>query len=343
MSDRVVNGFFGGATRSIEHLPSTAGHPERIVKIVSLDQGADDGVGPGASRSERAFNYWAREPMFYRSGILDGRRLPVRPPAVLDVCDRADGSTAITLEYVPEHPAQWSLDDYWLAARHFGRFNAEFLLRPAGEDGAWLSRSWLSAWFVMSATAARDHLRAGGDSAAIIDAVAARARVQRLLACRAELTRRLRPLPKVLCHLDAHRANVVALDEHAATVVDWSYVGFEVLGVDASQLFASSAMRLLIPSGQLAEHRRAVHDGYAEGLRGAGCPPEVVGDVLGRLDLITCLRWGAAGLFWIDALGSPVKLARLEQRWWQRPFDRVAAPLRDVMDFFAELTDATLR
>jgi hypothetical protein len=157
---------------------------------------------------------------------------------------------------------------------------------------------------------------------------------QTLWRARREWFERLEALPKTLSHLDTNRCNLLIESKDTTVAVDWSFVGLEGLGADASQLFASSAMRLLIPSRQLSLYYNRILEGFLEGLAAAGCSKATLRIAEEGYALTTNLRWGIGHLFWLRHTLQPNLLDVLEKYWWQKPFSKVKLDLLELSDFF---------
>jgi hypothetical protein len=340
---RVTAETFGSAAGAVRRVSEAPGRPAHVVKVLSPH--AQAAAGLGAGKSERAGDYWARERWFYESGVLR-QGLPLSAPRLLGVEPQPDGTVWLRLEEVREPATPWSMPDYHRAAGHLGAFSGEYLRDPVPDPPAWLSRSWLRWWFAATVPPLGPALRGLSPAqrsmlAPVLDADQAAGLVDGLWRHRGELFRRLSAAPVVLSHLDAHRQNLLRAGEDRTVAIDWSYVGLEVLGADPAQCFASSAMRLLLPAAELAEHRAAVREGFLGGLRGAGCPAALLGQAGGWLDLAVCLRWGATHLFWIRRLADPDQLRTIEERWWRRPLAEAAEDLGRLHRFMARLVRDT--
>ncbi|MEV4556239.1 hypothetical protein AB0K51_04480 [Kitasatospora sp. NPDC049285] len=337
---------FGAATAGLHVVEAAAGLPRHVRKVLSPAAGNVLGIGPGIGLDQGDCHYWARERDFYRAVAAGGDPLgaagtALRPPRVLDLRDRPDGSAVLALEYVPDAGGDGP-DHYRRLALHLGAFNGAALRRPAADPQAWLSRGWLRWWFGATVPATVAGLRrlpadARAELARVVDPDRAVARATAVWRARAALLDALDRAPLTLSHLDAHRRNLLTAPSGQVVAIDWSYVGFEALGADAAQLFASSAARTLIPGGALDEYRAAVLDGYLAGLRGAGVPPDLCDRVPHCFDLAVCARWGATQLFWARHLTDPAARRALELRWWARPYRDAAPDLAHLDRFLARL------
>ncbi|MEU8001108.1 hypothetical protein AB0B66_08120 [Catellatospora sp. NPDC049111] len=341
-----IRDHFGAGTQGLFQISDHADLPDHVLKIISPRAGDLHDIGPGVSPSPRAANYWAREACFYTDpGSCAGPGL--RAPRPYAVEHRDDGTIGLRLEHVdgtaPRTPA-----DHHAAAAALATFNAHHLRHPHTEPPPWLSRSWLRWWFLSTVPAVANTLQDPdlarlADITAIVDPTAARTLVTGLWTARTALLGRLAAIPRTLNHLDANQRNLLHTPDGDVVAVDWSYVGIEALGADPSQLFASTATRLLVPADALDEHYDAVLTGYLAGLRDAGLPDTLLRQVPDWFALHTCLRWGATHLFWLRHLTDPRRRQLLEQRWWHRPFGEAADDLAGSHRFFLRLADRCAR
>ena len=141
-------------------------------------------------------------------------------------------------------------------------------------DHEWLSRDWLRSYL----------LQRDGDTELVERAdLWAHPRlapwfseppIERQLAMRRDQPRflaALDALPRTLCHLDLHPANLFG--DNAAgvtTAIDWSFMGIGAIGEDAGNLVPDSVLDFHLAPAHLDELYDVVADGYATGLRDAG-------------------------------------------------------------------------
>jgi hypothetical protein len=210
-----------------------------VLKVVRLAD-ATESRWP-ASPAEKDPWYWRREPIAYRSGLLDGLA-----PACLACVEREDGTVALWLEDVGTSTEEWSPERLGEAAFRLGLAQAPLCGRPADRAVA-LPR--LAALVPAAATSAdrrrrRGGPRAGGDEWTTLA--------------------RLDAAPQTLCHHDFHPGNVLG-----ELVIDWAYCG---LGARARCGCAPRrlALRRVRPARPRYARRPQVWDGYLSGLREGG-------------------------------------------------------------------------
>jgi thiamine kinase-like enzyme len=78
-------------------------------------------------------------------------------------------------------------------------------------------------------------------------------------------------LPRTLCHLDLHPANLFGdNDADSTTAIDWSFVGIGAIGEDAGNLVPDAVLDFHVAPARLDDLYETVADGYTAGLRDSG-------------------------------------------------------------------------
>ena len=260
----------------------------KVLRPPSADEGAPDLTHP---------DYWKREALVYRSGLLDGLPDGLAAPRCYGVVERAEG-TWLWLEAVADRfDVRWPLATFGDAARHFGRLNGAYLAGRPLPAVPWLSRSVLRPR--IAATAAlweryddlrdRPLFRRGWPGG-----LAGRAR--RVWADRDRFAAALEALPRVLRHGDADRRNLFARrTAHGSpetVAIDWAAVGPGPVGDEAATLVAASVLWAQgVGPADLPELSRTCFGGYLAGLRDAGWAGEERPVRLGYAATLG-LRWG---------------------------------------------------
>lgn len=216
----------------------------------------------------------AREPLAYRSGLLDGIT-GVRAPRCFGVDDRPEGGWWLWLEdAADEIGRKWPRDRYLLAARHLGQFNAA---SPAGDrvSHPWLSRSPLREAVAEFAPAVA-RLREARQNPFVAQAItpASADALLRLLDTIEQRLAALDRLPHLLCHWDAHRANLTSRTTDAGALetvaLDWAGVGWGPAGADLSKLMSQTVNFFGLRPDQLPALDADLFSHYADGLRDGG-------------------------------------------------------------------------
>jgi len=221
----------------------------------------------------------------YETGLLAALRGGLRAPDCLLAAPRPDGSVALLLEDVRSAPAtRWTLARYGIAARHLGQMQGAYLACVDLPDHEWLSRDWLRSYL-----ARRDgDLHLVDDESLWADARLAPwfadppiARVHAMREDQSRFLEALDALPRTLCHLDLHPANMFGDVAGDTTVIDWSFVGIGALGEDAGNLVPDAVLDFHVDPAQIDDLYETVYAGYAAGLRDAGAPDATAAARLG--------------------------------------------------------------
>jgi hypothetical protein len=244
----------------------------RVLKI--CQPGTDDrALVWGTSDQPHHWNYWQREPLAYRSGLVASVYAPsgLRGPRLLDSVDRPDGSIALWLEYVIGEPGStWTVAEVRDFTRRLGAAQAAWLDRPAPYP--WLSVQWLRQYCrqrPLSAPVDWDHpaLTAAWPAAL-------RTGLARLAANREALLAAAERAPRTVTHLDAWPMNLI-LAADGPVLLDWAFVGDGALGEDVANLIVDSVADGLVPVTRLPEVADAAIGGYLDGIGDAADPAAV--------------------------------------------------------------------
>jgi hypothetical protein len=217
--------------------------------------------------------YWRREVDAYESGLLASLTKEFRAPDCFLIARRPDGSVALWIEDLAERSAtRWGLERYEVAARHLGTMQGAFVVEVRLPDQAWLSRGWLSSYLTQRDGDLQflDHAAAWRQP--LVAAAFPRPPIERAWAMRRDQPRfldALERLPRTLCHLDLHPANL--FDDDGTTVaIDWSFVGIGAIGEDAGNLVADAVLDFHVDAARIDELYTSVATGYEQGLRDGG-------------------------------------------------------------------------
>ncbi len=251
------------------------GSGPRVLKIAQ--PGTDDPTLVWGTSDDRThWNYWQREPLAYRSGLVASAYADagLRGPRLLDAVDRPDGSVAMWLEDVSGEPgATWTADELSAFCERLGAAQGSWADRP--KPYPWLSKRWLRQY------AARRPLHAptDWDAPILADAWPAdlRTGLARLAANRDALLAVADGCPRTLAHLDVWPMNLI-LAADGPVLLDWAFIGDGAIGEDISNLIVDSVADGLVPVDRLAEVAELAVDGYLAGLdtSGAGIAPAIV-------------------------------------------------------------------
>src|SRR5690349_6187561 len=203
-----------------------------ILKVARPPATGPDPVGsPGWQTSDDPahWNYWRRESIAYRTGFAARvyADAGIRPPALLDSEDRADGSIALWLADEPGAPGiTWSPARLAAFAYQLGVAQARWADRVPTQP--WLSRDWLAQYLAARhigvPTAEQwDHPAAAAWPASV------RRTLRGLWERRAAFVTAAGRGPRTLCHLDVWPSNLIA-DGTETVLLDWAFVGAGAIG-----------------------------------------------------------------------------------------------------------------
>lgn len=258
--------------------------------------------GTGAPGSFEELNRWEREAEAYASGELGSLAPGLVAPRLFGI-ERATDRIALWLEDVREDTPAWDVRRYAVAARQLGAFNA----RTAGRDPGWpwLRRGGLRFWTEWSSAGSRAILDedAPWDHADVRAALGsdARALLRRIVARHPERLDMLDRLERCVGHFDAYRGNLLARGDETVAL-DWSFVGVEPVGAEASHLVCASIF-YSYDSVDVDDLSDAVLSAYLDGLRAGGWRGEA--DDVRRGFLASALvRWATIGLWPLKAVSD---------------------------------------
>jgi hypothetical protein len=235
-----------------------------VLKLVAHSDGGSVNWRSGADPSH--WYYWQREVLAYDSGLLASLPGGLHAPRCYAATARADGSVALWLEDLGRASgAAWPLDRYGVAASHLGETQGSYLVsRPLPTD-AWLSRGWLRSYLAQRErdfALLEEPVAAAFPSATIAAAIALRDD-------RVQLLDVLDQMPRTLCHMDLHPANLFE-GEDATVAIDWSFVGLGAIGEDAGNLVPDSVLDFHVEPDRITDLYELVSSEYDAGLRDAG-------------------------------------------------------------------------
>ncbi len=98
-------------------------------------------TGEYSSDVPAQWNYWQREALIYRSGILETLPAGLSAQRCYAVQERPNGASCIWMELIMEADRDWDMDRYARVARHLGQFNGAYLCgHPLPQAAPWMSR-----------------------------------------------------------------------------------------------------------------------------------------------------------------------------------------------------------
>jgi hypothetical protein len=269
-SSEVVGGYgayyFEGTARSDEEVVPWL----LILKVL--------GKAPEAgSEDPHDWNYWKREILVYQSDLLADLSGHFSAPRCFGVIEYPDQEYWIWLEGITDAIGElWPLEQYGIAARHLGQFNAAYLLGRPLPTYSWLTEGRVNNWLAAGEAVLRD-LDSIVQNAQKSHWLTARDvyRILNLWADRQRLTTALARLPRTFCHHDAFRRNLFTQKDAAAlehtVAIDWQVAGIGAVGEEIAPLISVSLQFMHVEMKHAKDLEEVVFAGYVEGLRDAGC------------------------------------------------------------------------
>jgi hypothetical protein len=212
------------------------GGTSAVLKLLRLD--ASPNPNWAASADPLHPRWWRREPEALAAGLPELLAPELRPPRVLHIGDRADGSLALWLEDLGS-PAIWTVARIAAIAARLGAAQA----RLVGALPADLPGGFLRAYLAPRAS----HLAEPFGS------------------LREEILAQMDAAAQTLCHFDLHPANLFPRGEEVV-VIDWAFCGRGPLGADAGVLASDALADELIPATDAEALVREVWNAYRDGL-----------------------------------------------------------------------------
>lgn len=245
-----------------------------IVKIVSGSNSTDD--PNDAVQTPSAWNYWKRELLAYRSGLLRELSGNLIAPRCYDITEHPNDEWRIWLEDIQEIPKAWTMERHSIAARHLGQFNGAYLMgRALPPEQPWMYRGRARDWIKLCPPMLEKFQQyARSDSGRRWLTARSVERVERLLANYQSLLPLLDKLPTCLCHHDGFRRNLLAVDRvntKAQTVaIDWSMIGYGGVGEEIGITTSVGLSWLDVAGDKAKEMDISTFESYVDGLRDCG-------------------------------------------------------------------------
>jgi len=278
-----------------------------VLKVV----GDADLIETGYCHEPTDWNYWKREALAFRSGLLDGWPGPLWPVRAYAVEDVTADEVWVWLQVCGDAQAKknWSLDRLASAAHDLGAFAAQWAAAPPNPDlHPWLAQRWVDGWVATARSLGADHA-AGHDGCWTtgllrgIVSTSTPGRVADLMATADILQDRLAALPLTLAHHDAQWSNAFSAEESGlrpgTVLIDWSYLGLAPVGTDLGISVGWNVFNGAVDPHRAVDHDRSTTEAYLRGLHEHGWA--------GSSDAVLFARATSAALVtgtWLTALAS---------------------------------------
>ena len=303
-------------------------------------------AGEYSSDVPAQWNYWRREALVYRSGILETLPAGLTAPRCYAVQERPDGASWIWMEQIHETDRAWDMHRYARVARHLGQFNGAYLCgHPLPPAAPWMSSGRAREWFEL-AKPIDERSRQAADTplAKRLFGQNGLERIHRLLAQCDGLLQAFERLPLCFCHHDAFCRNLLdrrtSEGGHETVAIDWAIAGFGRIGEEIGATTAVSLTFLEVNSKDAQTLDRVVFKSYLEGLQDVGWQDDArlarLGYTTNAFALSSCFT-----LFWFDVFQTSGTadwlLASLG-----RSFDEVIDAWAENMPFLLDMGDEAM-
>jgi Phosphotransferase enzyme family len=236
---------------------------------------------PGYVSEPEDWNFWKREVLARRSGLLERFTWPVRAVRCWGTDDVDDRTSWLWLEELDARPARptWSTAQLAEAAYGLGAFAAQGReLVDEVQALPWAAQGWLRGWVTTFLGLSGGHAVAheGCWSHPLVRDRLPRSAHKTLAALMSsveQIHRRLDALPSTVAHHDAKWSNLFheASPEGARTVViDWGFLGVAPIGQDLGHHIALNVYLRHIEPDEALEHGQTATAAYLRGLRDFG-------------------------------------------------------------------------
>ncbi len=278
-----------------------------ILKVIQSPENVGE-MDMGGGEDPTHWNYWKREPLVYRSGVLNNLPQGLAAPVCYAVEELPGNMAHLWLEEIRDmYNGAWTLQRYSLGSRHLGRLNGMYSTKSSYSEYPWLgkgtNRQWLQMLF--SDDLRWDHplmLRRypEPDTNPFIQLVLQN---ERFLG-------KLDFLPVTLSHGDTYPTNFMSRIDRGGreqtVALDWAFLGLQPLGDDLGQFVFGAISNLNSVSG--ADIVNTLFEAYVQGLRDEGCNLDVE-SVRYNFVVSAALR---GGLFQLFMLGQEIEQRGVE-------------------------------
>ena len=217
-----------------------------------------------------------REPLLYRSGVLDDLPGPIEAPRCLGVEEVEGDEPWIWLEEVDGVMGfDWQMDRIMRVFGHLGEFQGAYLCHTRLPPCKWMDRSYLvrkeMSGNVEAQTRALNELMDRPATARVFAANRGE-RLRALLEQRPRLIDAVERLPLTFTHGDMNPGNMIAPGGslERTVIIDWHFSGGQPIGYDVSNLIGCCTLHERANHGNPKEFIAPALDAYVEGVRRSG-------------------------------------------------------------------------
>ena len=251
-----------------------------ILKVVEHPDFTGTSLESGYAELPQDWNYWRREVLAYRSGLLERFTWPLRAVRCWGTEDVDDTTVWLWLEELDATSRpRWSLEELAASAYDWGAFSAQGVAMVREVEALpWAARRWLRGWVGTARARGCDHAIAHAgcwEHPLLRDRLppSARASCAELMGAADVLLDRLEALPRTVAHQDTQWNNIFreSRPEGRRTVaIDWSFFGTAAVGEDLGHHIAINLFHDAVRPGDAEEHEESATEAYLAGLRADG-------------------------------------------------------------------------
>jgi hypothetical protein len=252
-----------------------------VLKVVHLPDLTGTPLETGYISAPEDWNYWKREALARRSGLLDRFISPVRPVecwATEEVDETTEWLWLEDLEPMP-HPPVFTLAELASAAHDLGAFAAQGITHVEEiQRMPWAARDWLRGWLATAQATGGSHALSHGEcwTHPLVRnrlPTSVRTSFTALIAASESLLHHLDCLPRTVAHLDAQASNLfpeIGPQGRRTVLIDWGFMGDAPIGEDLGHQIALNVFAGAVHPANADEHEQTATQAYLRGLREHG-------------------------------------------------------------------------
>jgi len=244
-------------------------HWSTILKIIKQESEEKNNI--------QHHNYWKREIMVNKSGILNSIPKNINTPKCYWIEEISNGVAMLFMEEINgNNHSNWSKEDLMFIAKQLGEYQGMYVTgHQQLPDHEWLCKQWLWSWV-------KGCMKYASDPSVSYPVIKGKSdRVDRIWKMYTYLSGNsnkhfqvLSNLPRVLAHQDLSKQNIF-LDKDTEgnktlTLIDWQFLSISGLGEDLGKLFGVAMSQGDIPIETAWEVQELVYNCYKDGLKDVG-------------------------------------------------------------------------
>jgi hypothetical protein len=252
-----------------------------VLKVIHCPDLSGTPLESDYATNPQDWNYWKREALALRCGVLDRFTTPLRVVRCWGAEDLDESTSWVWLEDLDAsaQPSGGSFAELSETAYDLGAFAAQAVDAVREVDALpWSAHGYLRGWVRTARAMGVDHALAHDGCwthPMIRKRVPASARdtLARLMAADESLFSRLDALPRTVTHGDFHRSNLFrepVIGGHRSVALDWGFFGTGPLGEDLGYYIGMNLFRGDVQPSDATSHAQHATQAYLRGLRAHG-------------------------------------------------------------------------